>query len=95
MTTPETAPSQEHSEALATRAQAHRQRFWVKQQWVRLFVAVAVVAAWLAQVLYVTYMVIQEALLLDDVEKLLLVVGVTGIVVERIVSNLWPKGETE
>jgi len=86
-------PTREHREELEARAQVHKQGFWVKQQWVRLIVAVAVVAAWLTQVLYVTYQVIQNAPLLQDVEKLLLVVGVTGIVVERIVTNLWPRGE--
>ena len=67
------------------------QRRKSRRQWVRFLIIVLVVAIWLTQTAYITYYSIRNADVLADIEKFVLLIGVTGAVVYMLVPKLWPE----
>jgi ferric-dicitrate binding protein FerR (iron transport regulator) len=63
-----------------------------RQIW-RLAIAVAVVAVWLGQVGYSTWQALTRASLLQEVENIVLLVGLTGALVAVLVNKVWPDNE--
>lgn len=76
---------------LASGDQLRRRR----RQWVRFFITVFTVCVWLAQTGYITYHAIWQAGVLMDIEKYVLLIGVTGGVVYLLIPKLWPDAETD
>ena len=63
-----------------------------RQVW-RLTIAVAVVAVWLTQVAWSTYKALNDPALLDGVENIVLLVGITGVVVAVLINKVWPDND--
>lgn len=63
-----------------------------RQVW-RLGIAGAIVAVWLGQVAYSTYKALTNSLLLLDVEKIVLLVGITGALVAVLINKVWPDND--
>ena len=67
-----------------------------RRQWVRFIILSFVVAIWLIQTAYITYHSVKDKEVLTDIEKYILLIGVTGGIVYLLVPKLWPeRAETE
>ena len=85
------APGRTHEQVLAEGAQAHGHQQRSRQQLARFAVIIFIVGIWLLQTAYVTYFAVKDPLILDDVEKFIALIGVTGIVAGQIIGKLWPE----
>ncbi len=63
-----------------------------RQVW-RFRIAVGIVGVWLLQVLYSTYHALRNPALLIDIEKIVLLVGITGTLVAVLVNKVWPDND--
>jgi hypothetical protein len=91
-----------HDAALAIDYQSHRHRIVEleltvkleerrRQQVWRLRLIILISVAWIVQTLFVTWSAVVNPLILDDVEKFLSLIAVTGAVVAVLVPRLWPQ----
>ena len=71
----------------------HSQGMAFRLQLMRFVIIFLITVAWLAQVLGVTYFAIIDPLILDDVEKFIALIGVTGVVAVGLVMKLWPEAK--
>ena len=87
------APGRTHEQELAASRQSHEQRAALLQQFARLFLIISLTAAWLGQALYVTYHAVGNPLILEDVEKFIALIAITGGLVATLVVKLWPEAK--
>ena len=58
-------------------------------RWVRSLTLWFITGVWLAQSAYVTIFAVDDPLILEDVEKFIGLIGVTGLVATNLVGKLW------
>lgn len=87
------APARTHEQDLASRAQDHTELMRRRQQSARFTIILLIVLVWLTQTAYVTYFAVHDPKILDDVEKFIGLIAVTGGVATVIIMKLWPENE--
>ncbi len=80
-----------HQEYLEKADQEHAHLLARRQQWVRFLVILLIISVWLSQTLYVTWRAVNEPDILTDIEKFILLIGVTGGVAAVLILKLWPE----
>ncbi len=86
----ETTPPRTHEQDLAVRKQMHDQAQAFRLQLARVWIIFAIVAIWLGQTAFVTYYAVDDPAILDDVEKFIALIAVSGSVATVIIMKLWP-----
>lgn len=91
-TTPVT-PARNHDQDLASRTLAAQLELQQRQQLARFAVIFLIVLVWLIQTGAVTYASITDTAILNDVEKFIGLLAVTGGLSGLLVLKLWPENE--
>ena len=90
-----TARLKTHEQDLASANNTAKIKARARQQRARIGLIFSVVAIWLFQTAYVTVKAVNDPLILDDVEKFISLIAITGGLVALLVVKLWPESEGE
>jgi hypothetical protein len=84
----------EQNHALLEGATRSYERIRRTRRWlIRAAIALPTLAVWLLQTGYVTYYAVRNPEVLTDIEKYILLIGVTGVVVAAILVKVWPDSD--
>ncbi len=89
------AQERTHEQDLAYANNIAKIKAHARQQRARIGLIFSIVLIWLFQTGYVTVKAVNDPLILDDVEKFISLITITGGLVAVLVVKLWPEGDSE